>query len=120
MPRKKLHPKSGKSATTKRRDTKRPVSRGSVSPKSRAPLNAVANATPLLPSKTSKQAKLTELLRRPEGATLDQMMAATGWQAHSVRGVISGVLKKRLGLAITSKKDDQGLRSYYLTATSHV
>lgn len=116
MSRKKLHPKSGKSAPAKKRGTKGPASRASVSPKSRARRSAVAGPAPLPSSKTSKQAKLTELLRRPEGATLDQMMAATGWQAHSVRGVISGVLKKRLGLAITSKKDDEGLRSYYLTA----
>jgi hypothetical protein len=54
---------------------------------------------------------LVELLRRPEGATIEAMMAATGWQAHSVRGVISGALKKKLGLTVTSEKTDAG-RTY--------
>jgi len=47
---------------------------------------------------------LVELLQRPQGATMGNMMAATGWQAHSVRGAMSGALKRRLGLAIESGK----------------
>ena len=50
----------------------------------------------------SKQAKLVELLRQAKGASLNDMVKATGWQRHSVRGVMSGVLKKKLGLTITS------------------
>jgi hypothetical protein len=61
----------------------------------------------------SKQAKLVELLRQAKGASLDEMVKATGWQPHSVRGVISGVLKKKLGLTITSTKDDRG-RVYWI------
>jgi hypothetical protein len=56
----------------------------------------------------SKQARLIALLERPEGATIDGLMKATGWQAHSVRGVISGTLKKRFGLTITSEKGGAG------------
>ena len=52
----------------------------------------------------TKQAILIEMLRRPKGATIEQMTAKTGWQAHSVRGAISGALKKKLGLAVTSEK----------------
>ena len=44
------------------------------------------------------------LLRRPEGASIVEMAKASGWQVHSVRGVMSGTLKKKLGLAIASEK----------------
>lgn len=51
---------------------------------------------------TSKLATLITLLKRPKGVGLDEMCKATSWQAHSVRGAISGALKKKLGLAVTS------------------
>jgi len=51
------------------------------------------------------------LLGAPEGATIEAMMAATGWQAHSVRGAMSGSIKKALGLTIASEKVD-GVRTY--------
>ena len=51
-----------------------------------------------------KLGALVTLLRRPAGASLPDMMAATGWQSHSIRGAISGALKKKLGLAIESEK----------------
>ena len=51
----------------------------------------------------TKQAILIEMLRRPNGATIEQMTAKTGWQPHSVRGAISGTLKKKLGLPVTSE-----------------
>jgi len=60
----------------------------------------------------TKQAKVVELLRRQHGATIAEMMKATGWQAHSVRGVISGALKKKLGLAVDSHKAESGERRY--------
>ena len=50
----------------------------------------------------TKKALLIEMLSRPKGATLADLVAATGWQAHSVRGAISGTLKKKLCLAVTS------------------
>lgn len=50
----------------------------------------------------SKLSKMIALLRRKDGATITQMMKVTGWQAHSVRGAMSGTIKKRLGLTITS------------------
>ena len=56
----------------------------------------------------SKQAMMIKLLKRPGGATIDEMAKATGWQRHSVRGVMSGVLKKRLELSITSEKEERG------------
>jgi hypothetical protein len=56
----------------------------------------------------SKQTIMIKLLKRPNGATIDEMAKATGWQRHSVRGVMSGVLKKRLELSIASAKEDRG------------
>ena len=57
---------------------------------------------------TSKLEAVIQLLRRPQGARLDEMMTATGWQAHSVRGAMSGALKKQRQLAIISEKTDVG------------
>jgi hypothetical protein len=56
------------------------------------------------PRTGTKQAKLIELLRRPEGATVAQIAAATGWQHHTIRGAISGALKKKLGLAVEATR----------------
>ena len=60
----------------------------------------------------SKQALVINLLQRPEGATIAQIMEATGWQQHTVRGTLAGTLKKRLGLTITSAKEAGGQRVY--------
>lgn len=57
----------------------------------------------------TKQAMLIEMLRGPDGATIAEITKATGWQSHSARGAMSGALKKRLGLIVTSEKvDDRG------------
>ena len=50
--------------------------------------------------RSSKQDAVIAMLRRPEGATVDEVASATGWQRHTVRGVFSGTLKKRLGLTL--------------------
>jgi hypothetical protein len=56
----------------------------------------------------SKQDEVIAMLRRSEGATVDEVASATGWQRHTVRGVFSGTLKKKLGLAIASAKEERG------------
>ena len=62
----------------------------------------------------SKGAKVLELISRSKGATLAEIMKATGWQAHSVRGFISGTLGKKMGLTVASAKREDGQRSYNL------
>ena len=60
----------------------------------------------------SKQAEVIRMLQRPEGATIGQICAATGWQAHTVRGTFAGAFKKKLGLTIVSDKPQGGERVY--------
>ena len=48
------------------------------------------------------------MLRQPEGATVDEVASVTGWQRHTVRGVFSGTLKKKLGLTLASTKEERG------------
>lgn len=64
----------------------------------------------------SKQEIVLALLRRQEGASVAEMVAATDWQPHSVRGFLAGVAKKRLRLQVTSKKDNDSGRRYYVAA----
>lgn len=60
----------------------------------------------------TKQAMLIDMLRSPEGATIAEIVAATGWQPHTVRGAFAGALKKKLGLEVTSEKVDGRGRIY--------
>ena len=62
----------------------------------------------------SKQAQVIAMLKRPEGATIQQICQATQWQSHTVRGSMAGTLKKKLGLAITSEKPESGERVYHI------
>lgn len=62
----------------------------------------------------SKKEEIIILLKRKSGASIDEMMTLTGWQAHSVRGVLSGTVKKKLGLALDSQQTDMGVRKYYV------
>jgi hypothetical protein len=91
--------KSGKKASPPKKATK-----GAKSAKS---LKKAAGAR-----QGSKTAKVLDLLKRSGGATRKELMKATGWQAHSVRGFMSGVLGKKMGLAVTSTKAEDGERRY--------
>lgn len=64
--------------------------------------------------KTSKHDALLKLLRGNKGATVAQMQKATGWQPHSIRGFLSGTVKKRLGLTIQSAQGKSGQRHYQI------
>lgn len=78
--------------------------------KTSSPPKATAKAEPTRPA--GKQAVIIDLLKRKNGATIDELVAATGWQAHSVRGAISGALKKKLGLAVSSERIEGRGRVY--------
>jgi hypothetical protein len=96
-------PKSGKKATTAKK----------------APKGAKASKTAKKEAgarEGTKAAKVLELLKRPDGATLKELMKATGWQPHSVRGYLSGTVGKKLGLKVESTKAENGERSYSVTA----
>jgi len=64
----------------------------------------------------TKQGQLVAMLQRPDGASLDEIVAATGWQAHTVRGAIAGALKKKLGLTVVSEKIEGRGRVYRIEA----
>ncbi|MBO6885371.1 MAG: DUF3489 domain-containing protein [Marivita sp.] len=85
--------------------TDEPVAHAAVTgaaPTSRAPLEG------------TKQAALIDMLSRPEGATIEEIATGLQWAPHTVRGAMSGALKKRLGLVITSQKDIQRGRIYQI------
>src|SRR5438105_6710592 len=63
----------------------------------------------------SKQDAVIAMLRRPEGATVDEVASAMGWQRHTVRGLFSGTLKKKLGLTLASAQEERG-RVYRIAA----
>jgi hypothetical protein len=93
-----------------------PLGYRSIAAEAPAAENPSAEAKPQTREGT-KQATLIAMLRRPEGADLDEIAEATGWQKHTIRGAISGALKKKLGLEVTSTKDHQNRRVYRLTTS---
>ena len=74
------------------------------------PLTSPALAIP--ESSKTKQSQLIALLKDPRGASIPELIIATGWQAHSLRGVISGVLRNRLKMTVMSEVDHLGVRRY--------
>ena len=60
----------------------------------------------------TKLAAIIDAMRHPGGATIAQMMAGTGWQAHTVRGAISGMFRKHLGYEVVTEKGADGHRAY--------
>lgn len=75
-----------------------------------------ANSTEVRPvsERSTKLQMCLSLLNTPDGATIDELQSATGWQAHSVRGFLAGTVKKKLGLELDSKKVDGGVRRYHV------
>jgi Protein of unknown function (DUF3489) len=86
-----------------------------ATPAKKAPKGAKAAKTAKKesgPREGVKTEKVLDLLKRSNGATLAELIRATGWQPHSVRGFLSGTIGKKLGLALTSTKAEDGERSY--------
>jgi hypothetical protein len=108
MPKPKAARKSSMRRKTNERATVRKV-------RSTATLPPPTPATPV-PGQ-SKKAAVIVLLRRPEGATIAEVVAATDWQPHTVRGLFSGTLKKKLGLTLSSAQEQRG-RVYRIIGTS--
>lgn len=86
-----------------------------ATPNASAP-TAPAGAKARTPREGTKQATLIAMLQAPDGATIEEIMAATGWQSHTVRGAMAGALKKKLGLEVTSEKIENRGRVYKLPA----
>ena len=113
-----FHPmkKTSNSATTNAKATKtgKVSASGKTSTRgisAKSPAN-VATGKPSPRVKTTKIKRCLELLTAPDGATIDELQATTGWQAHSVRWFLAGTVKKKLGLILDSKKADDGVRRY--------
>ena len=110
--------KSSNCSTTKAKATK--TGKVSASGKkstrgksAKSPAN-VANGRPSPRARTTKIEQCLTLLTASNGATIDELQSATGWQAHSVRGFLAGTVKKKLGLILDSKKAEDGVRRYYV------
>lgn len=92
--------------------TKKPTSSKTTVEKPKTVLVIAPAAEPKVPAPVAKHTKrgiLITLLQRPEGATIGDLAEATGWQRHSVHGVISGVIKKRLGYQVAHVREPRGL-----------
>ncbi len=94
--------------------TKTDKARDPVKPRARS--RPKADAPTATRSKATKTQACLDLLRRPNGATLEELQQATAWQAHSVRGFLAGTVKKKLGLKLASDKPEDGPRRYRILA----
>jgi hypothetical protein len=101
--------------------TKKPKSGKKASPAKKAPKTAAKPKGTGSPEKAAKEKGVREgsktetilaLLKRPGGVTAKEPMKATSWQPHSVRGFLSGIVGKRMGLTVTSTKGEGGERTY--------
>jgi Protein of unknown function (DUF3489) len=81
----------------------KPQAAKAKAPKPAKPAKVASSEKPT-PRTGTKQAQMIEMLRRPEGATVEQIAEATGWQNHTIRGAISGALKKKLGLTVEATR----------------
>ena len=110
-------PKATKKARVGQKRAHVAPKKGKPAPKAKAPKKAPKAAKKADGARDgSKAAKILDLLKRPDGVTLKELMKTTGWMAHSVRGFLSGTVGKKLGLAVTSTKGEDGERTYSVKA----
>ncbi len=101
----------------KRRLGAKKRSAAAKAPKRQTPIIGARSRTKPATGKQTKQQTCLDLLSRLEGATVEELQAATGWQQHSVRGFLAGAVKKKLGLTLLSEKPDAGPRRYRVSNT---
>ena len=108
----KSRPKSNQSAlsTAKQKPVKTKSADQGAPAKKRNAAQPSADPNPFCAG--SKSAAVITLLRRPQGATIQELMEATEWQSHSVRGFLAGTVRKKLNLKLTSTKPQNGDRCY--------
>lgn len=109
-----------KAVKTKAQSNGKPTNDEALSAPMQAGLAAVAAMkpeakTPEPEGRLTKLVRISELLKRPEGATLDEIIELTGWQKHTARAAISHALKKKRGYHIVSDKPKDGKRIYKIT-----
>ena len=124
---------NGKPQTTGAGDAPRPKKKARVAPqgahvaKKKGKLGKKATSTKKAPKTPkgqkkpavrdgSKTERILDLLKRKDGATLAEIMKETRWQRHSVRGFLSGTIRKKMGLAVSSTKSEDGERTYSVKA----
>jgi len=106
-------PKPAKKAQAGARRAHVAPAKGKLNKKAHPPKKAPKGAKKATGARDgSKTGTILELLRRPGGVTAKELMKATGWQPHSVRGFLSGTVRKKMGLAVTSSKGEDGERTY--------
>jgi hypothetical protein len=101
--------RSGKDAPKANIGAKKAAPKKAATPDSKKPAPPATEAR-----EGSKKATILELLRRPKGATLTEIAKVTHWQNHSIRGFLSGTLRKKMGLTVESTKNQAGDRTYRL------
>ena len=107
-----ITPSRAKSA---RRASTKTAGVASIKKSSSAPARSLDQ--PLKHRAGSKQARVIEMLMKPEGATIDDIMKTTDWQQHSVRGFFAGIIRKKLKLTLTSEAAEAG-RIYKITGNA--
>jgi len=101
-------------ATTKARVAKTRSSAAPIKPKPARKATRAKKVSPARPG--TKTAKVLGLLKRAAGVTLKELMKVTGWQAHSVRGFLSGTIGKKMGITVESFQSGAGERSYRISS----
>lgn len=97
---------------TKEQGNGQPIDESQLS----APMKAALAGVAAMPVKReTKLTALVALLSRPEGANIEDMVGATGWQKHTIRSALSHALTKKHGYQIVSEKPDNGARIYKIT-----
>ena len=100
----------GDKPSAKTRSRRRPSKASRSRPGQKTNTNAGARRS------GSKQAQVLAMLRRPKGATVAAIMAATGWQPHSVRGFLAGTVRRKLALPLIIERAEGGARRYHIVA----